>query len=416
MPSIHMLVRSILLASLLILTDSHAADTPDQWIAVLGDPLHPNFDRTRKELEKIGLQAVPVVGKLMEQPGIKVRIRALEVLEAVIDETEDWKGQESAVATLLGDTLRKDPSTDVREKAAELLENMKGKAVSALPALLAALTDPVDSVSDHAKDALGEMGPAAIPALLEVLPAKPDRKNHTRQMAVEALGDIKGLTLDGLKGMLPLLNEEDADLREETAKSLPSNLSGIPGAVEWLVSVLKEDGQFSSDAAFELGKSRSVGSASALIDAQKSSNPQLRLQAAIALLPIAPQPQDTEAARKLILEALDAADIKVRFAAVDQIELAVRSENEAMRTALSFCTVNLQWLTGDEISSVRDSAKRSLRTFAKGAERVQIAKRTDFQKMPVGWVVPAGAARNIKLPAAAAKPEKPVAPPAAPEF
>ena len=398
------------------------ARTPEQWAEILSAAYHPQVDKATKALQALNSKALPALRSLLKNPDPEVRARALGVIDSLVDEM-DWQGQDAALATDLAHLLRNEPVDALRTEAATILENMKARAAPAIPALIEALSDPESEVSDHAKDALSAIGIASRPALLEQLPPKPGRKNFTRRLAVEALGDIEPKDLDTLKGMLPLLNDTDHEVSEETAKSLPSQLSLIPGGTEWLLKLLKENDALAGAAAFQLGKGQATEARSALTEALQSPSADVRVQAALALIRLSPA-QDAEKpepspeikqARTTLIAALDDPEVKTRAHTMELLGLTILYDKKMMRPRLMFTVIPLAWLRGDASTIVGELARRVLAQIDKKLKDVKVEPRAEFQKRPADWTPPAVVerAKPAKQPAGNEKPEKPVQ---APEF
>ena len=105
---------------------------------------------------------------------------------------------------------------DVRQAAAETLEQMRFQAKTAIPALTELLKEKNEDVRWAATQALGNIGTTAIPTLMEL----PKDKNGTvRRAAAEALGLIYPKAKTAIPALAEL-QENDAEIRLAAAVAL----------------------------------------------------------------------------------------------------------------------------------------------------------------------------------------------------
>ena len=177
-----------------------------------------------------------------------------------------------------------------REAAARSLGSLGPAAQAAIPALAAALRDPEGRVGMDAADALGRIGgKAAVPALVRALR---DRNERLRWTAAYALGQIGVPALEAIPGLTRSLSDEP--VRFFAAYALARmGTSAIPA----LVATSRkgsDKARAASIRAFALMADPLTGPTievmvKTLSSALRDDAPEVRLEAATALVPVGPE-------------------------------------------------------------------------------------------------------------------------------
>jgi HEAT repeat protein len=109
-------------------------------------------------LSPIGAAAVPALRTALDDPDVKIRVRAAQALGPI------GPAAKEAVPGLIA--LLSEENEDPRGSAASALGGIGPAANEAIPALTAALHDKQGPVRYAAAEALGKLGAAAVPALI----------------------------------------------------------------------------------------------------------------------------------------------------------------------------------------------------------------------------------------------------------
>jgi HEAT repeat protein len=180
-----------------------------------------------KALADIGPDAIPVLLTALHNPNADIRANAAGALGSVGYADE-------RVVTALAAVLR-DPDVPVRNQAtAALLRDLSADPRLMLPGLRQALEDRDAAVRANAVKVLGALGPVALPVLLAALK---DPEVKTQLEAVKALDALAAEKEEMLAAMVPLLQDENALLRQNVVRML---YRGGNAAVPHLLSALKD--------------------------------------------------------------------------------------------------------------------------------------------------------------------------------
>lgn len=137
------------------------------------------------EVWEFGPKAVPILRRLLRDPGPRMRASALKTLDALIE-----LGSGKLPVPLLIEMLS-DPGIDVRTESARMLGELGGEAAaSALYELIKALRDPSAQVRGSAATALGKFGTRGEPAVDRLIEMIQTDEVANRIHAAESLGAI----------------------------------------------------------------------------------------------------------------------------------------------------------------------------------------------------------------------------------
>lgn len=226
--------------------------------------------------------AVPLLIELLNDPDKDVRYNAVHALRGIGPEAKDavpelvkrlidpdlyMRG--AAAKTLAGPLgfvtkdvitarlveLLKDPNSDVRRNAIEVLGGIGAETKDAVPVLIDALRSTDSGTRRAAGVALGRIHPApkgAVPHLLERLK---DGERKVRLAAVEALGRIGPAAEDATRALAEMLKDSDPEMREKIVAALGQIESQARNVSPELVNLLKDsDKHVRAAAADALGR------------------------------------------------------------------------------------------------------------------------------------------------------------------
>ncbi len=135
----------------------------------------------------------------------------------------------------LPDLIRglRNPTPDVRTRAARSLGRLGTLARDAMPLLVHALHDAEPAVREAAAQAMGQMGPDALPHLVAML-HHPDK--YVRRNGVWALGKLGSVALGSLPALCESLRDADPRVASGAAQALGGlgerAVEAIPGLTE----------------------------------------------------------------------------------------------------------------------------------------------------------------------------------------
>jgi HEAT repeat protein len=330
-------------------------------LAHIGDAAAPAVPQIAKALDDEHARtaatfALGHIGKLSDEAEAKIRRNVGgkdQVLAGVSLWTlarlhpEDRKLLVEATNALAEELKSKDPL--VRKMAARALGDLKPAPEILRPAMERVLQGADDTVIYEALDALAGMGPAAVPRLTAAL-----KHEKFRPYVVYMLGQIGAASKPAVPELAKLLNDENPDVRHETAIALAKIGPNAKEAVPALAKALEEcDGPSCCGAAYALGRIGDPEAVPALMKAVESKDETLAAISAWALVQI--QPKDAPTAAKALpqlIRGLGDSDPKFRHgaaAALKQLGPLAKPAIPALKKALK-----------DDEASVRTMAEEAL--------------------------------------------------------
>jgi HEAT repeat protein len=290
--------------------------------------------------------------RTLDDPDPEVRRMATAVLGHL--------GRRATIAGLALARAARDPDEPVRSLAIPGLVR-----AGAFPVLAGMLKDPSDDVRLRAADALGRLGPRAAKAAPAVIAALEGQGPRTRAAMISALGRIGANDAAALSVLLASLDDPAREIREAAARALREFVGPHRDAV--LPALLKAMNDSSWNVQFwvgdGLGKVRPARVVLPhLIEALKGDRPNARKTAAGALGELCDardrDPETTRRAAEALAVALADRDPEVRSRAVWSLRLLgadARPAESALHAALN-----------DPSRNVRDHASAALRAIAEG--------------------------------------------------
>lgn len=207
-------------------------------IAALADPDPCVRGVAVAAIPRVGIAAdiaVPALQEFLRREPDPVSLRVLS----------EYRAAAQPALPLLVDILGdRSQGAETRWNAARTIGKVGAGAQSAVPALVAALTDGEATVREHAAEALGDIGPPAAAAVADLAAVLTDPATRVRRDAVRSLGQIGPPARAVVPQMKTLLNDPEGmvrdtarnalraiapeELPEESPKELPKELPKKP--------------------------------------------------------------------------------------------------------------------------------------------------------------------------------------------
>jgi HEAT repeat protein len=278
----------------------------------------------------------------LDSPDVKARTDACQALAKL-----GVKAQ-AAVAQLIK-TLKADDA-EVQRQAAVALGAIGEGAAAAVPALAENLTAKDPKVRSYSAHALGEIGPAARGATEALIAAMADEDPTVRRVVRDALRDIKPDREVALPLFVKMLNTASpADAAAAVLTLAEAGEAAVPGLIKaldnkdaayWACLALSEIGPQAAAAVPKLGQQ---------LD---SDEPEVRLQALVALAAIGPASKPLAGRIRELLSKDDATGVRYAAAyalgaigdkatALPALTQALDSKDEFLRVAAAWAYVRL---------------------------------------------------------------------------
>lgn len=328
-----------------------------EWIATLASDDIFSRNRAHDALVKAGANAVPLLLPLLgnDTPD-SIRTQAMSalghigypaqaavpVMTSMIAGTESIEVQKGAVlalgyigsgssdansAPILETLCTALANPKLRETAASTLQNWRGKATAAVPAIQAALEG---AINDHAPDnwaiiyslsALGNIGTRAPSVVSVITPLLENLDPRVWGAAVDALGGMP--TTEAVAALSKALHNPTDWMRGRVAESLGRLIAKADGRI-YVAQVLPALLEHVKDPAAEvraavvgaLGESASSAAVRPVIEAMSDSSGHVRWRATMALDNLVEHPGDTwirEAVLPVLIRAVDDSESRVAF-------------------------------------------------------------------------------------------------------
>jgi len=298
-------------------------------LAHIGDAAAPAVPQIVKALDDEHARtaatfALGNIGKLTDEAEAKIRqnvngkdqvLAGVSLWALVRTHPEDKKLLAEATDTLADRLMSKDPL--VRKMAARALGDLKPAPEILQPAMERVFQGADDAAIYEALDALAGVGPTAVPRLISAL-----KREKVRPYVVYMLGQIGAASKPAVPELAKLLNDENPDVRHETAIALAKIGPNAKEAVPALAKALEEcDGPSCCGVAYALGRIGDPEAVPALMKALESKDETLAAIGAWALVQIRPKDAKTaEKALPVLIRELGGSDPKFRRGAAEALK------------------------------------------------------------------------------------------------
>jgi HEAT repeat protein len=294
-----------------LLNDLRVGGSRERWIAA-------------NSLRHVTVEREQVIPVLVES----LNVSDLNVLKAVVSTLSRFGYLKTARAALprIINLFKSDQPQDIRLTAARALAGFTQDHQRTVPVLMQALEDEDEAVASAAAAALGTIGPDAKAGLIDQLSKTSDVSNvRTKYFAARALaGPNMEAESDVVSALIAVLNTQgsDVELRRTAAYTL-AQLGPGPEIANYITPHVKDHSAQVRSAAVSVLWSISAQTkaepsvVSALLEASRDENPEVRRTAIRALGDIQPEPENLQ---MRLLQGLDDVDAEVRHAAVRVLE------------------------------------------------------------------------------------------------
>ena len=189
-------------------------------------------DRTsaNAELVKGGVDALPLIRRLLTGPDERLRHETLEIIRHL---------GPCAVPLLVQTLSRKEVS--LRQKAVSILIDLAPDTVAAQPALVRAMQDEDSRVSRDAARALGALGAKAAPSVPDLARALASQDEHLRIYAAEALASVGPAAAAATPALTEALKDPVAGVRWAACEAMAAIGPPAAPAVPRLIDALKDE-------------------------------------------------------------------------------------------------------------------------------------------------------------------------------
>jgi HEAT repeat protein len=245
-------------------------------LALYKDPKESELqDSVRDALQQIvpsAKEAVPALGKALQDEDAALRILALDLLKAVDDPRPVVKGIRAAL---------KDKELPVRIRCALLLHDMGERGDDIVRAVVDSLGE--EKESPEATGALRTMGRKAVPMLANCVTG-PNQPPRLRMRAARILSGMGTGSAAAIPQLTEALRSNDPQVRVAAALVLARPASKVKGVVDGLAAGLKsDDSNVRQECVRALGASRDKTAVAPLLATLREGDAQVRAAAGSAL-------------------------------------------------------------------------------------------------------------------------------------